>query len=378
MADDLLVSLFGGCELRPRAAVGGDGRLSGQHDPPPDAPVQPEPGLRRPGHPAQPRGQRRRLVRQRRQGPLQRAARRDSASVQQLVRAERAVSPEPRAWTIGSNNFATDHYQYDPSFSYAPSDYDVTHAFKVFGVWSPTIFKDSDSWAEKLLGGWTISGILNAHSGLPVDAGLQQHRLRRRLRGERLERRRLELRVAAGGVSRRRRNDYSIDAFRRRRRQLPQRRHRLLHRARAHAGAAVCRRRVGPRARRARFRRRRASERNSFRGPRYLNVDATLNKAFGLPAIRGLGHGAEARDPRRLLQPVQQDQPEEHPERHPERALRRSAGRARRADDRAAGDGSVSDRRTRCGTRPDARQSRGRGAAARRRPRRRLVLLAVE
>ena len=30
-------------------------------------------------------------------------------------------------------------------------------------------------------------------------------------------------------------------------------------------------------------------ERNSFRGPRYLNVDATLNKAFGLPAIRGLG-----------------------------------------------------------------------------------------
>ena len=30
--------------------------------------------------------------------------------------------------------------------------------------------------------------------------------------------------------------------------------------------------------------------RNSFRGPRYLNVDATLNKAFVLPGIRGLGN----------------------------------------------------------------------------------------
>src|SRR4029453_3344814 len=68
---------------------------------------------------------------------------------------------------IGSNNFATDHYQYDPSFAWGPSDYDVTHALKVFGVWAPTIFKDSDSWAERLIGGWTISGILNATSGFP-------------------------------------------------------------------------------------------------------------------------------------------------------------------------------------------------------------------
>ena len=45
----------------------------------------------------------------------------------------------------GSNNFATDHYQYDPSLPGAPSDYDVTHAFKVLGVWSPTIFKDGGS-----------------------------------------------------------------------------------------------------------------------------------------------------------------------------------------------------------------------------------------
>jgi outer membrane receptor protein involved in Fe transport len=34
-------------------------------------------------------------------------------------------------------------------------------------------------------------------------------------------------------------------------------------------------------------------ERNSFPGPRYFNVDATLNKSFGLPAIRGLGQTAK-------------------------------------------------------------------------------------
>ena len=126
----------------------------------------------------------------------------------------------------GSNNFATDHYQYDPSFSYAPSDYDVTHAFKVFGVWSPTIFKDSDSWAEKVLGGWTISGILNAHSGFPwtpvynnIGCGVVYAESGSNGGGWNCA-----LRPAAylGGAG----NDYSIDAFRQGRRQLPQRRRR--------------------------------------------------------------------------------------------------------------------------------------------------------
>jgi len=37
----------------------------------------------------------------------------------------------------------------------------------VFGVWSPTIFKGSHSWVEKVAGGWSLSGILNAHTGFP-------------------------------------------------------------------------------------------------------------------------------------------------------------------------------------------------------------------
>jgi hypothetical protein len=67
----------------------------------------------------------------------------------------------------GSNAYAGPYYQWDIGTGYGTSDYDVRHAFKIFGVWSPTIFKGSHSWLEKVAGGWSISGILNAHTGFP-------------------------------------------------------------------------------------------------------------------------------------------------------------------------------------------------------------------
>ncbi len=67
----------------------------------------------------------------------------------------------------GSNAYAGPFYQWDSSTGFATADYDVAHAFKVFGVWSPSIFHGSNSWMEKVAGGWSISGILNAHSGFP-------------------------------------------------------------------------------------------------------------------------------------------------------------------------------------------------------------------
>jgi len=71
----------------------------------------------------------------------------------------------------GSNAYGnangTGLYQWDISTNYATSDYDVRHAFKLYGIWSPRIFRGSHSWAEKVAGGWTISGILNAHTGFP-------------------------------------------------------------------------------------------------------------------------------------------------------------------------------------------------------------------
>ena len=67
----------------------------------------------------------------------------------------------------GSNAYAGPFYQWDLRTMYATSDYDVRHVFKMYGVWSPTIFRGSHSWAEKVAGGWSLSGILNLHSGFP-------------------------------------------------------------------------------------------------------------------------------------------------------------------------------------------------------------------
>ena len=71
------------------------------------------------------------------------------------------------AMDAGSNAYAGSFYQWNIATGFGTSDYDVHHAFKVYGVYSPTIFKGSRSWMEKVAGGWSISGILNAHTGFP-------------------------------------------------------------------------------------------------------------------------------------------------------------------------------------------------------------------
>ncbi len=58
-------------------------------------------------------------------------------------------------------------YPYDPSLNYGHCDYNVSKAFKLYGVWQPVFFHGSNSWMEKIAGGWSLSGIFNAHSGFP-------------------------------------------------------------------------------------------------------------------------------------------------------------------------------------------------------------------
>lgn len=64
-----------------------------------------------------------------------------------------------------SGPYSTDPYLYNPSYSYGRSDFDVNHTFKAFGTWQPVFFRGSHSWAEKVVGGWQLSGIATFHSG---------------------------------------------------------------------------------------------------------------------------------------------------------------------------------------------------------------------
>jgi hypothetical protein len=66
----------------------------------------------------------------------------------------------------GSGPYEEDpYYPLNPSFAWGRSDFNVGKSFKAFGLWQPVIFKGSNGWLEKVLGGWSISGIFNIHSG---------------------------------------------------------------------------------------------------------------------------------------------------------------------------------------------------------------------
>ena len=66
----------------------------------------------------------------------------------------------------GSQPYYEDPYPYNPRLAYGRSDNNVGQAFKVYGLWQPVFFH-GNHLAEKLAGGWSLSGIFNLHSGFP-------------------------------------------------------------------------------------------------------------------------------------------------------------------------------------------------------------------
>jgi hypothetical protein len=74
-----------------------------------------------------------------------------------------------RAMDNNSGPYYQDPYPFNTSAAYGRSNFDVRNAFKLFGLWQPVIFRGSHSWTEKILGGWSLSGIWNLHSGFPFD-----------------------------------------------------------------------------------------------------------------------------------------------------------------------------------------------------------------
>ena len=69
------------------------------------------------------------------------------------------------AWTPSQLHIFATPYLYNPSFAYGRSDFDINQSFKLFGIWQPVIFRGSHNWVEKIVGGWSLSGIFSVHSG---------------------------------------------------------------------------------------------------------------------------------------------------------------------------------------------------------------------
>jgi Carboxypeptidase regulatory-like domain/TonB dependent receptor len=183
-----------------------------------------------------------------------------------------------RAEDNASQDFESGTFPFSPRSEWGLSDYDVKHNFKLYGLWTPHFF-GSRGWFDKIVGGWTVSGILNAHTGFPwtpvynvqvTDAsgsstcGLIYPNSNY-----------CTVRPAAylGGAL----NDYSNAGFRRTGGNFPNG-PTTYFTAPTIVGATPTTPGVA---------------RNSFWGPRYSSVDMTLGKAFGLPRMPILGENAK-------------------------------------------------------------------------------------
>jgi len=67
----------------------------------------------------------------------------------------------------GTQDYANDLYPWNRSYSFGPADFDTTHSYKIWGMYTPKFTRLGNGWVDKVLGGWTISGIINGHSGFP-------------------------------------------------------------------------------------------------------------------------------------------------------------------------------------------------------------------
>jgi len=71
-----------------------------------------------------------------------------------------------KAMDENSGPYEEDPYPYNSHAAYGRSDYNVGNGFKIFGLWQPVFF-GGHGWEEKVIGGWSLSGIYNWHTGFP-------------------------------------------------------------------------------------------------------------------------------------------------------------------------------------------------------------------
>jgi len=196
--------------------------------------------------------------------------------------------------TDGSGPYSEDPYfPENPAYSYGRSDYNIGKSLKVFGLWQPVIFHGEHGWAEKVVGGWSVSGIVNIHTGFPWSPN---YGLPASLYCDNCGYYNLRPQYLGGG-----KNDHSNAAFEANTTQAASN---FPNPGGAQVGDSYSNRYFNvpdytaaitgptfPGVRNA-LPGLPGSARNSFTGPGYRDVDASLSKAFGLPRLPVLGPNA--------------------------------------------------------------------------------------
>lgn len=158
-------------------------------------------------------------------------------------------------------------YPLDVREEVGPSDFDVRHNFVASGLWELPILRHRNDLAGSILGGWQVSGILTAHTGFPWTPVIGQCIS---TRGPSI----CPVRPNSyrGGAG----TDTSNDAF--------------ITGSNFPGGGPAFFSTAAP----VGFQLPGIS-RNSFRGPRYFNVDMAVSKKFGLSSLLGEGRFFEVK-----------------------------------------------------------------------------------
>lgn len=162
-------------------------------------------------------------------------------------------------------------YSIDDHTERAPSDYDATHNFRVYSVLDLPIFRTRKDFLGKVVGGWELNGIYQFHSGFPwtpvadnvcpVFGAINNCPIRP---------------IAYNGGAG---SNYETSAF------LPPTSSNFPNGGPAYFTLeSTCGNPCTPQVP--------GVGRNSFRGPRYQDVDLSVVKSFGFPTMRGLGEAA--------------------------------------------------------------------------------------
>ncbi len=170
--------------------------------------------------------------------------------------------------TCSNDDNCAQSFPFDQSTERGPSDYDVTHAFTASGLWDLPILRNRQDFLGKAFGGWQLNGILTASSGFPWTPVYSAGCVTLTDRGLVCPLRPIGYR---GGLE----QDTSNEGFQR-----------------GSFGPNAAQFFVPPPGGTAAVPPPPGIGRNVFRGPRYLSVDMSLVKRFGMPKFTRLGETA--------------------------------------------------------------------------------------